>query len=120
MGLRTTVFPETHSPIIAILTRGGLQPPVFVGTRTTLETAQLNTTAGTPEAGQASSDLEERLAAAIEPWLAHMRWRKDFDEWRQRRIWQENHQSANVRDVRQALGEHFDGKFLLDLGAGMG
>ena len=24
------------------------------------------------------SDLEERLAAAIDPWLGHMTWRKDF------------------------------------------
>lgn len=64
--------------------------------------------------------LEEQLAAAIEPWLAHMTWRKDFEQWRERRIWQERHQEANLRDVRQALGRVVQGKRLLDLGAGMG
>jgi len=64
--------------------------------------------------------LEARLAAAIEPWLAHMTWRKDFQEWRERRIWQEKNQQDNLRDVRAALGPKVDGKLLLDLGAGMG
>jgi ubiquinone/menaquinone biosynthesis C-methylase UbiE len=65
-------------------------------------------------------DLEERLSDAIEPWLAHMAWRKDFAAWRERRIWQERHQGDNVRDVRRALGSRIEGKALLDLGAGMG
>lgn len=64
--------------------------------------------------------LETELAAAIEPWLAHMTWRKDFAEWRERRIWQEKHQSANMKDVAQALGAKVEGKNMLDLGAGMG
>ncbi|HET9495002.1 MAG TPA: class I SAM-dependent methyltransferase [Chloroflexia bacterium] len=63
--------------------------------------------------------LEARLAAAIEPWLQHMTWRDDFVEWRERRIWQEKHQEANVKDVVQALKQHA-GERLLDLGAGMG
>ncbi len=66
------------------------------------------------------SQLEDRLAAAIESWLAHMTWRKDFGAWRERRIWQECYQSDNLDDIRRALGEHVDGKSLLDLGAGMG
>jgi ubiquinone/menaquinone biosynthesis C-methylase UbiE len=63
--------------------------------------------------------LEQQLAAAIDPWLQHMTWRDDFDEWRDRRIWQERHQEANVTDVVRALGRPA-GKSLLDLGAGMG
>lgn len=74
-------------------------------------------TPGTPE-------LEAELARAIEPWLSHMTWRKDFDSWRARRIWQEKHQEANLKDVAYALGEDlgvdFADKKVLDLGAGMG
>jgi 2-polyprenyl-3-methyl-5-hydroxy-6-metoxy-1,4-benzoquinol methylase len=65
-------------------------------------------------------EVEERLVAAIEPWLSHMTWRKDFEAWRERRIWQEKHQAENVKDVRRALGGQVAGKMLLDLGAGMG
>lgn len=64
--------------------------------------------------------LEERLAAAIEPWLAHMRWRTDFDSWRKRRIWQENYQEDALRDIQRALGGRIVGKRMLDLGSGMG
>lgn len=70
--------------------------------------------------GQPTTDLEARLVAAIEPWLAHMRWRADFDSWRKRRIWQENYQEDALRDVRRALGGQVAGKRLLDLGSGMG
>src|ERR671934_1486141 len=66
------------------------------------------------------SSVEERLAAAIEPWLAHMTWRKDFEAWRERRIWQERYQADNLRDLRQAFSGDLSGKRLLDLGAGMG
>lgn len=76
-----------------------------------------------PELEQSQADLdpalEEQLAAAIEPWLAHMAWRKDFATWRKRRIWQEKYQSSNVEDVRRALAG-VEGSALLDLGAGMG
>jgi ubiquinone/menaquinone biosynthesis C-methylase UbiE len=67
-----------------------------------------------------NSELETRLEAAIEPWLAHMRWRKDFDSWRERRVWQERHQDSNLRDIRAALHSEFSGKSMLDLGSGMG
>src|SRR5258708_13292547 len=63
---------------------------------------------------------EDELVAAIEPWLAHMTWRKDFAAWRERRIWQERYQADGVRDVRHALNGEAQGKMLLDLGAGMG
>src|SRR5437763_12987346 len=64
--------------------------------------------------------LEEEIAAAIEPWLGHMRWRKDFAAWRQRRIRQEDYQAANVAAVRAAAGGTLAGRRLLDLGSGMG
>jgi ubiquinone/menaquinone biosynthesis C-methylase UbiE len=67
-----------------------------------------------------SEELEGRIAEAIEPWLAHMRWRKDFEAWRERRVWQERHQESNLRDIRGALGGRHSGKVMLDLGAGMG
>ncbi len=57
--------------------------------------------------------------AAIEPWLAHMSWRKDFGGWRKRRIRQEDYQSDSLEAVRRAIGP-LAGKILLDLGAGMG
>ncbi len=64
------------------------------------------------------------LAAAIEPWLTHMRWRADFDAWRERRIRQEDYQEANLRDIEAALGMSQEGttagKRVLDLGSGMG
>src|SRR5690242_7938183 len=65
-------------------------------------------------------ELEAQIAAAVEPWLAHMRWRKDFAAWRQRRIRQEDYQAERVAEVRAALGGSFMGKRLLDLGSGMG
>src|SRR5438874_9937667 len=66
------------------------------------------------------SEVEERLAAAINPWLAHMTWRRDFEAWRERRIWQERYQGDNLRDLRQAFSGDLSDKRLLDLGAGMG
>src|SRR6476660_298651 len=64
--------------------------------------------------------LEADLAAAIEPWLAHMTWRKDVAEWRERRIHQEQYQRAAMKDLAQVLGTNVEGKTMLDLGAGMG
>ncbi|MEA2575705.1 MAG: hypothetical protein QOH93_3003 [Chloroflexia bacterium] len=49
-----------------------------------------------------------------------MKWRADFDSWRARRIWQENHQEANLRDIRLVLGSPVHVTRVLDLGAGMG
>src|SRR5690348_1743170 len=65
-------------------------------------------------------ELEEQIAAAIEPWLAHMRRRKDFAAWRRQRLYQEDYQSERVAEVRAALGGSFAGKRVLDLGSGMG
>jgi SAM-dependent methyltransferase len=65
-------------------------------------------------------ELEAQIVAAIEPWLAHMRWRKDFAAWRRRRLYQEDYQAERVVEVRQALGGSFIGQRVLDLGSGMG
>jgi 2-polyprenyl-3-methyl-5-hydroxy-6-metoxy-1,4-benzoquinol methylase len=82
-------------------------------------------TPGREQSGQtvpltSSPELEARLVEAIEPWLQHMTWRADFERWRERRIWQEDHQEANLRDIRTVLGGRAAGVRLLDLGAGMG
>ncbi len=69
---------------------------------------------------ESDPEIERQLAEAIDPWLQHMRWRKDYTEWRERRIHQELEQDNNLRDVRAALGGQFVGKRLLDLGSGMG
>jgi ubiquinone/menaquinone biosynthesis C-methylase UbiE len=66
------------------------------------------------------AELEAQIAAAVEPWLAHMRWRKDFAAWRRRRLYQEDYQAERVAEVRAALGGSFAGKRVLDLGSGMG
>ncbi|HUS17811.1 MAG TPA: class I SAM-dependent methyltransferase [Chloroflexia bacterium] len=67
-----------------------------------------------------SQSLEDEIAAAIDPWLAHMRWRKDFAAWRRRRIRQEDHQVDAVAGVAAALDGKLAGRRLLDLGSGMG
>jgi ubiquinone/menaquinone biosynthesis C-methylase UbiE len=59
------------------------------------------------------------LAAAIDPWLSHMQWRRDYAAWRERRLFQENYQTARLAQVEAAAGR-LAGLQLLDLGAGMG
>lgn len=64
-------------------------------------------------------DIETELALRIDPWLQHMRWRRDFAAWRERRLFQERYQEERLARVRRCLGS-LRGKRLLDLGAGMG
>jgi ubiquinone/menaquinone biosynthesis C-methylase UbiE len=71
-----------------------------------------------PTASISSPEIEAALTVAIDPWLAHMRWRPDFAAWRERRLWQERHQAARVARVR-ALAPVADAR-VLDLGCGMG
>lgn len=59
------------------------------------------------------------LERAIDPWLQHMTWRRDFARWRERRINQEQYQAERVGMLRDAVGP-LAGVRLLDLGAGMG
>ena len=63
-------------------------------------------------------EIERALEAQIEPWLAHMRWRADFAEWRKRRIWQENYQRDALTEIARYAPKH--SARVLDLGAGMG
>ena len=62
-----------------------------------------------------SSDLER----AIEPWLQHMTWRRDYATWRERRINQELYQDDRLAQLERMAGP-LEQLRLLDLGAGMG
>jgi 2-polyprenyl-3-methyl-5-hydroxy-6-metoxy-1,4-benzoquinol methylase len=62
-----------------------------------------------------SSELEQ----AIEPWLQHMTWRRDYERWRERRLNQENYQQERLGFLQELSGP-LSGVRLLDLGAGMG
>jgi len=63
-------------------------------------------------------EIERALERQIEPWLAHMRWRADFDAWKQKRLWQENYQSDALAEI--ARYAPIQNARVLDLGAGMG
>jgi 2-polyprenyl-3-methyl-5-hydroxy-6-metoxy-1,4-benzoquinol methylase len=54
-------------------------------------------------AGVATADVDCELEAAIEPWLEHMRWRSDFDSWREGRLWQEKRQGGTLKNLRAFL-----------------
>ncbi len=47
------------------------------------------------------AQIDQELAARIDPWLAHMRWRPNFDNWRQARLHQEDHQKEALRLLEQ-------------------
>jgi ubiquinone/menaquinone biosynthesis C-methylase UbiE len=59
------------------------------------------------------------LEAAIEPWLTHMTWRRDYATWRERRIYQERYQTERLALLERTAGP-LKSMRLLDLGAGMG
>lgn len=61
----------------------------------------------------------DALATAIDPWLQHMTWRRDFVTWRERRLTQEHHQAERIAQIERHAGL-LTGARLLDLGAGMG
>lgn len=65
-----------------------------------------------------SADRSE-LAALIDPWLQHMRWRSDYDSWRRKRLYSEQHQGEMLALVAEIAGS-IAGCALLDLGCGMG
>ncbi|MEI7771335.1 MAG: methyltransferase domain-containing protein [Chloroflexales bacterium] len=65
------------------------------------------------------SDTTTELERAIDPWLQHMTWRRDYEGWRERRINQEQHQGERLDMLAGAAG-WLSGMRLLDLGAGMG
>lgn len=62
---------------------------------------------------------EAALAALVDRWTAHMRWRRDYDRWREDRLWQEETQMKRLRAVA-CFGGGLAGKRVLDLGSGMG
>ncbi len=66
-----------------------------------------------------SQTIDEQLAVAIDPWLQHMTWRRDFSAWRERRLHQEHYQAERLAQVRRVMGE-VQSLRVLDLGAGMG
>jgi SAM-dependent methyltransferase len=96
------------------------------------------TTGDRDAAGVATADVDCELEAAIEPWLEHMRWRSDFESWREGRLWQEKRQGGTLKNLRAFLQvaarpngdarsfevERTDkalaGRLVLDLGCGMG
>ena len=59
------------------------------------------------------------LERAIDPWLQHMTWRRDFERWRERRVNQEQYQGERLGMLERSAGP-LRGLRLLDLGAGMG
>ena len=42
---------------------------------------------------------EAALAALIDRWTAHMRWRADYADWREHRLWPECHQEGRLRQL---------------------
>jgi len=69
---------------------------------------------------QVDDAIEGELIAAIDPWLAHMTWRKDYAAWRERRLHLEDYQQPYLRDIESFAGVALRGGRVLDLGAGMG
>ncbi|MEN9935786.1 MAG: hypothetical protein RLZZ387_2365 [Chloroflexota bacterium] len=63
--------------------------------------------------------MTTELEQAIDPWLQHMTWRRDFPTWRERRINQERYQEERLAQLERVAGQ-LAGMRLLDLGAGMG
>lgn len=61
----------------------------------------------------------DALTAAIDPWLQHMTWRRDYVTWRERRLYQERFQHERIAQISHYTGA-FTGLQMLDLGAGMG
>jgi 2-polyprenyl-3-methyl-5-hydroxy-6-metoxy-1,4-benzoquinol methylase len=82
------------------------------------------------------TEIDRELEAAIDPWLEHMRWRADFAEWREGRLWQEKRQQRTLDHLRTFLrfadgldgngharpqaSDVLSGRLILDLGCGMG
>lgn len=74
---------------------------------------------GVAESTNEAAAREAALAALVERWTAHMRWRADYDRWREGRLWQERGQEARLRQLAEFCGP-LAGRRVLDLGCGMG
>jgi SAM-dependent methyltransferase len=62
---------------------------------------------------------EAEITALVDRWTAHMRWRKNYDRWREDRLWQEDHQTPRFRAIARHT-EHLARARVLDIGSGMG
>ncbi len=75
-----------------------------------------DTTLGQPSGAALA---EPTLAALIDPWLQHMRWRADFADWRHKRLRSEEFQTEALAMITEVAGS-LAGRQVLDLGCGMG
>lgn len=66
-----------------------------------------------------TTETEAELTALVDRWTAHMRWRKNYDRWREDRLWQEDHQTARLRAITRHT-RNLTGTRVLDIGSGMG
>src|ERR1051325_6927746 len=103
---------------------------------TVMKATQPASVEGAERRVMSAAEIDHALEAAIDPWLAHMRWRADFAAWREGRIWQERRQAGTLNNLRaflrlaaksngnggarEADGDALAGKTILDLGCGMG
>ncbi len=67
----------------------------------------------------AGADREAQLSTLVNRWTAHMRWRTDYDRWREDRLWQEDTQSKRLRIIERHAGP-LASRRVLDIGSGMG
>lgn len=71
------------------------------------------------ERERGASQREAELTDLVERWTGHMRWRKNYDRWREDRLWQEDHQAPRFQAIARATN-HRVGVRMLDIGSGMG
>jgi len=62
---------------------------------------------------------EQKLLDLVTKWTDFFKFRKDFDEWKNKRIWQENYQQHTIGFLEEIIPDLRDKK-ILDLGCGMG
>jgi len=62
---------------------------------------------------------EQKILDLVVKWTDHFKCRKDFREWRKKRIWQEKYQQEMIEKLRKLFGD-LQNKKILDLGCGMG
>lgn len=71
------------------------------------------------DTAQDAESRERELTHLVDQWTAHMRWRKNYDRWREDRLWQEDGQARRLRSVAN-VASSLTGKQVLDIGSGMG
>lgn len=62
---------------------------------------------------------EPAFEAQIDRWVEPMRWRPDYDQWREKRLWQERYQDERLQMIRTFGGE-IAGRRILEVSCGMG